>query len=223
MGINAEPYYTEHTERRFNQGEYDQDVTEATNTIQLRQKNIDNFYAAMTVFKQQEAEQAIEQEKQQKIAAEKARLDAIEQEKQQKIAAEKARLAAEVAEQARLDAVKHGNDVISANISKQQKANFDMLQSLNSKQRAFFLSELFGKSDSESMTMISIIKSLGVDADELAYYAIKKTHNELFELSDKQNPLLSSTLLRTQHTSFPVLRSSIYKALVDPVTTVYNG
>ncbi|MFU7503203.1 MAG: hypothetical protein ACE1S7_07455 [Candidatus Tisiphia sp.] len=31
--------------------------------------------------------------------------------------------------------------------------------------------------------MISIIKSLGVDVDELAYYAIKKTHNELFDLA----------------------------------------
>jgi hypothetical protein len=147
---------------RFNQGKYDQDMA-ATNA------RINDLEIEINSLRQQEA--AEEQARQRAIAEEKARLEAIEQEKQQKIAAE----------QARLDAVKHGNDVISANISKQQKANFDMFQSLNSKQRAFFLSELFGKSDSESMTMISIIKSLGVDADELAYYAVKKTHNELFD------------------------------------------
>ncbi|WP_425361098.1 ankyrin repeat domain-containing protein [Candidatus Tisiphia endosymbiont of Stenodema calcarata] len=168
--VNKESYYytetisTNHTVTRFNQGKYDQDMA-ATNA------RINDLEIEINSLRQQEA--AKEQARQRAIAEEKARLEAIEQEKQQKIAAE----------QARLDAVKHGNDVISANISKQQKANFDMFQSLNSKQRAFFLSELFGKSDSESMTMISIIKSLGVDADELAYYAIKKTHNELFELA----------------------------------------
>ncbi|WP_341761092.1 ankyrin repeat domain-containing protein [Candidatus Tisiphia endosymbiont of Thecophora atra] len=168
--VNKESYYytetisTNHTVTRFNQGKYDQDMA-ATNA------RINDLEIEINSLRQQEA--AEEQARQRAIAEEKARLEAIEQEKQQKIAAE----------QARLDAVKHGNDVISANISKQQKANFDMFQSLNSKQRAFFLSELFGKSDSESMTMISIIKSLGVDADELAYYAIKKTHNELFELA----------------------------------------
>ncbi|WP_375333172.1 ankyrin repeat domain-containing protein [Candidatus Tisiphia endosymbiont of Psammoecus bipunctatus] len=168
--VNKESYYytetisTNHTVTRFNQGKYDQDMA-ATNA------RINDLEIEINSLRQQEA--AKEQARQRAIAEEKARLEAIEQEKQQKIAAE----------QARLDAVKHGNDVINANISKQQKANFDMFQSLNSKQRAFFLSELFGKSDSESMTMISIIKSLGVDADELAYYAIKKTHNELFELA----------------------------------------
>jgi hypothetical protein len=168
--VNKESYYytetisTNHTVTRFNQGKYDQDMA-ATNA------RINDLEIEINSLRQQEA--AEEQARQRAIAEEKARLEAIEQEKQQKIAAE----------QARLDAVKHGNDVISANISKQQKANFDMFQSLNSKQRAFFLSELFGKSDNESMTMISIIKSLGVDADALAYYAIKKTHNELFELA----------------------------------------
>ncbi|MCC8399059.1 MAG: hypothetical protein LN563_00490 [Rickettsia endosymbiont of Platyusa sonomae] len=183
--INAEPYYKHHTERRFNQAKYDQDVTVANNRIR-------NLESAINSLRQQEAEQArievIEQERQQKIAAERSRLAAIEQEK---IAAEQARLAAIeqerqqkiAAEKARLEAVKHANDVISANISQQQKANYDMLQSSDSKQRAFFLSELFGKSDSESMLMISMIKSLGVDANELAYYAIKKTNNELFVLA----------------------------------------
>jgi hypothetical protein len=172
--INAEPYYTYHTERRFNQGQYDQDMAVANARINDLETQI-NSLRQQEAAEEQVRQQAVvaEQSRQRAIAEEKARLEAIEQEEQQKIAAE----------QARLDAVKHGNDVISTNISKQQKANFDMFQSVNSKQRAFFLSELFGKSDSESMTMISIIKSLGVDADELAYYAIKKTHNELFELA----------------------------------------
>ncbi|MFU7503464.1 MAG: hypothetical protein ACE1S7_08865, partial [Candidatus Tisiphia sp.] len=129
--VNKESYYytetisTNHTVTRFNQGKYDQDMA-ATNA------RINDLEIEINSLRQQEA--AEEQARQRAISEEKARLEAIEQEKQQKIAAE----------QARLDAVKHGNDVISANISKQQKANFDMFQSLNSKQRAFFLSELFG-------------------------------------------------------------------------------
>ncbi|WP_375332327.1 ankyrin repeat domain-containing protein [Candidatus Tisiphia endosymbiont of Temnostethus pusillus] len=185
-------YWTYDKIRRFRQGDYDRDITAANeriNNLETRINSLRQQEAAEEQVRQQAL--AVEQARQRAIAEEKARLesierarlDAIEQEKQQKIAAEKARLAAEAAEQARLDAVKHGNDVISANISKQQKANFDMFQSLNSKQRAFFLSELFSKSDNESMTMISIIKSLGVDADELAYYAIKKTHSGLFDLA----------------------------------------
>lgn len=182
LWINAEPYYKEHTVTRFNQGRYDQDmamVNARINDLETEINSLRQQEAAeeqvrqQAVAAEQARQRAIAEEKARLEAIERARLDAIEQERQQKIAAE----------QARLDAVKHGNDVISANISKQEKANFDMFQSVNSKQRAFFLSELFGKSDSESMTMISIIRYLGVDADELAYYAIKKTHSGLFDLA----------------------------------------
>ncbi|WP_341760749.1 ankyrin repeat domain-containing protein [Candidatus Tisiphia endosymbiont of Dioctria linearis] len=161
LWINADPYYKQHTERRFRQGDYDRDIAAANERI----RNLDS---QINSLRQQE---------------EQSRLAAIEQERQQKIAAEKARLEAIAAEKAKLEAVKHGNDVISANISQQQKAVLDMLKSADSQQRAFFLSELFGKYDSESMTMISMIKSLGVDANQLAYYAIKKTNNELFVLA----------------------------------------
>ncbi|WP_425361533.1 hypothetical protein [Candidatus Tisiphia endosymbiont of Ceraclea dissimilis] len=195
--INSFPYYTYDTVRRFRQGDYDRDIAAANERIRnldsqinsLRQQEEQSRLAAIEQERQQKiaAEQArlavIEQERQQKIAVEQARLAAIEQERQQKIAAEKARLEAIAAEKAKLEAVKHGNDVISANISQQQKAVLDMLKSADSQQRAFFLSELFGKYDSESMTMISMIKSLGVDANQLAYYAIKKSNNELFVLA----------------------------------------
>ncbi|WP_341753020.1 ankyrin repeat domain-containing protein [Candidatus Tisiphia endosymbiont of Dioctria rufipes] len=179
LWINADPYYKQHTERRFRQGDYDRDIAAANERI----RNLDSQINSLRQQEEQSRLAAIEQERQQKIAAEQARLAAIEQERQQKIAAEKARLEAIAAEKAKLEAVKHGNDVISANISQQQKAVLDMLKSADSQQRAFFLSELFGKYDSESMTMISMIKSLGVDANQLAYYAIKKTNNELFVLA----------------------------------------
>lgn len=131
--INSFPYYTYDTVRRFRQGDYDRDIAAANERIR-------NLESAINSLRQQEAEQArievIEQERQQKIAAERSRLAAIEQEKiaaeqarlaaieqerQQKIAAEKARLAAEAAEKARLEAVKHGNDVISVILASSKK------------------------------------------------------------------------------------------------------
>ncbi len=83
LWINAYPYYKQHTERRFRQGGYDRDIAAAN-------ERIINLDSQINSLRQQE---------------EQSRLAAIEQERQQKIAAEKAKL----------EALKHGNDVILDN------------------------------------------------------------------------------------------------------------
>ncbi|WP_341751174.1 hypothetical protein [Candidatus Tisiphia endosymbiont of Piscicola geometra] len=93
--VNAEPYYTYHTERRFNQDLYNQHTAASD-------AKIINLEAQINALRQQEAaeqarQQAAEKARQEAAAeqarqqAEKARLEALEQAKQ---AAEKARLAA---------------------------------------------------------------------------------------------------------------------------------
>ncbi|WP_342278411.1 ankyrin repeat domain-containing protein [Candidatus Tisiphia endosymbiont of Myopa tessellatipennis] len=201
--VNKESYYytetisTNHTVTRFNQGRYDQDMATANvriNDLETQINSLRQQEAAEEQARQQAV--AVEQARQRAIAEEKARLEAIEREEikaltielnqvQGKIDTEKSVASTFAVKQQeaanRCTQTQLVNKEIANRLSGQEKAIFEKLQSADGKQRAFFLFELWGKPDSE--TMISIIKSLGVDADELAYYAIKKTHNELFELA----------------------------------------
>ncbi|MCC8483023.1 MAG: hypothetical protein LN561_00335 [Rickettsia endosymbiont of Labidopullus appendiculatus] len=189
--INAEPYYKYHTERRFNQAKYDQDVAAANNRIR-------NLEAEISSLKQQEI--AEEQARQKRIAAEKARLEAIERAKieaeitvvrkdlnqvQEKLNREKLVSSAVVAKRQEVEnkctQIKVANDATTTKINEQHQAIFQHLQSVDDSQRAFYLSELFGTPDSD--VVIGIIKSLGFDSDQLAYKAIQKNDSKLFDFA----------------------------------------
>jgi hypothetical protein len=81
----------------------------------------------------------------------------------------------------KISQVQNTNNLIRDKINDQHKATYNMLQLASEDQRAFFLFELFGKQGSEFV--INTIKSLGFNANYLAYLALQKSHNELLELS----------------------------------------
>lgn len=93
--INAEPYYKYHTERRFNQAKYDQDVTAANNRIRNLESEISSLKQQEIAEEQARQQRIVEEARQKRIAEEQARQQRMVEEARQRAIAEEARRQAE--------------------------------------------------------------------------------------------------------------------------------
>lgn len=214
LGIVVNPSYEYNTERRFNQGAYDQALAVANATINHIGKEIEASLTSLLSSVQAINEELSAYSKYKVSSSTNNQLNyRIEQDKKQlqELNKRNSNLQSELsntseqsqyynAEAERLqsqfekDKNSYGN--LRQEYQKLSEANLHVLESSDLQQRSFFLSELWLNKDvKENENAIKVLKSLGFDANALAHYAILKNNEELFDLALQYKATCSSYMV----------------------------
>lgn len=173
---------TQREEKFFDQFKYEQALKEC-------EQNIERVSGLIVETQKQEVLQKEIGEKEGQISSAKSDIASLTA----KIAEEQLRQKGYESECLKLTKV---TEELSVKLGKQQEEIYAQLQEADDQQRSFFLAELWGTSGSEYI--ISVIKSLGFDANDLAYLAMNKTDNSVFDFALSSGADTASYFIKTK-------------------------